>query len=558
MPKQPTGASRAHSHASLATPRLCVPGGGRLAVSIPPALIVALTVFGLCAVAVTGFLGYPLGTIPASPLDPWFSHPWLLFIWLLSLAVVVIALLYRGKQFAPQRGRALIVLVGGAAVEALVYLYFQGKVFPKLLQAFLQGVVTHISAFISWIAHLQFLHGPFLYVAVNYAIIIILTLDMFGHWYLRAHPNALTKLKILPAPWRPATAPRNRFDDAQQIFAGDFVVRGLVVFAMALVVGRVLPQVIQTGAHQTCTLDMLGGCGGGPWSLWVFDLLLACLALVLGLGVLFVVGMQGITSTTEATPASPNESTAKGNSTSKGISTTKGDPSAKGRPSLFRGLVGLAVEAAGRVVDPLVTTIRESTLRLIAYIRVDLTRALRFLLWVALMLVGIAGAGALSLAMQRYFHQPPGAASASGAPTWLLPLLASIPASLLMVLLGMVFVLGIVTALAALAWNVATLRDELNFILVIAVYFVIYFCLLSFVLLAFVVILRIVHECYPQGSDVYCGAARSHPFELGILTYVSLVLLIVFGAMYLLRGRKPPAQVGAQPTRGTPTDQASA
>lgn len=500
--------------------RLCDTRGRRILVPIRASLLAFLVVFGLIAVAVSGFLGYPPTITPSVSWEGPFHLPWLLFMWLCALAWVMILLVFRDVERAGQRLFVSAVLLVGAVGESIIYYIFFYR--RLTLADVLRDLGNFGSAVANYLARLQILQYLPFYAVANYAVLVVLVGDMLYRWlYLfpKSEPEQ-TKAGATPSAEAPdlRAARVRRARRVHRGLAGDFVVRGLVVLFMAVLVIFVAPMM--TGAN--CNVGVLGECASVP-ALGLLDMAIGLLALIVGFPLLGLVGFMDTLADPQTLPADPADSTA----------------------SAGMGWIRMGEEAVARILVPLANVIRESAIWLITKIQVNILPAARALLWMLLLLIGIAGAGSLAIAVQDYFHTHPRVAADPHVPLWqgwlqasIQTLLPSIGPYAVILASGVVFALAVTAALAVLADSRGTMLDELNFLRLVLFRFLIYFCLLSFVLLALQLYLWISNGCFPSATGAYCTSPRSGPFGFGLLTCISFVLMVFFSISWLLRGRR--------------------
>ncbi len=499
-------------------PRLCDAHGRRIRVIIPSGTKAGLTLFGLCAIAATGFLGYsPTSGDPIYSVDGPFRYPWLLFAFFCALALTLVNLVFRGKEFTAQRRLGSAVIVASAGMDVVLYFYKKGTLGQVL--SWLGSVIAELGTLLNF----SFLHSPAFYVILNYLIFVGLVVDVVARWirHLRRDNQPANQA----APQRaPTTGPlgitAEKIDEVQELAAGDFVVRGVVILIMGVLMANTVRDIVNESVPTACT--PVGTCAIAP--LAFLDLLVGLISLAVG----FV--FLGVNA----------QSRALGKRQAEADAEEEQDKTAPGW-----GQIGK--DTAHAVTDPLASSVRESIIWLVRFIRINLRPTLHFLAWAAPMFIGIGASGGVALIVLSNLHSGHSSIDSAGLPGLVTVLInasttvlsngtAGMGSSLVplakLVGFAALFVMGVVLSLTILARDRTVAIDVLNFLRLIGFVFLILFCVYGLALAVIGGAIWLFVGCWGSlSANAYCPSGRAVEFSIGPLTILSFVLLMVFTVM---------------------------
>ena len=461
-------------------------------VQYPVWFVTALSLAGVIAFAVTGFLGYAAATATKTyALDPAFQQPWLLFLWFCALLVTLQVSIFRNSSL--RRRLIATLLISAIAIVFIGITYFSNSL-PDFLRQLLQG-----GRFFKFLAT-----NPYSYSVLNFGLIAIFWVDTFRRWGRRARglpPNPRVDLGIEGSAPNP-----NDMPTLQELISGDLIAGAVFALFLAFifqagVVGALIhPR--GAGPITTCMVSWpVGACvapGGGmadPPTLSFMDLIqslvylplgliiLALTATLSGLGAVGGVNDKALEAELPATASSDESST-----------------------------VPIAVD----VTQTLINTLKSALDRRLRLLVGNLVLSLRMIGWPALIFLATYGLAQLSTNIQLYLHS-------ARTPYELLIYVLPATGWGLLALFGVVFS----AALMLFRWRVA--ENSLRFIGLIGFVLLLTFWLFSLALYALNQLLVQTH------------ALERHPFDPpSSPTFISAAALLIFGSLLLLRRMRGP------------------
>jgi hypothetical protein len=449
-------------------------------VQYPIWLIITLGLSGICAFALTGFLGYT-----NRGLDAAFRQPWLLFIWFCLLLLWLQISIFRHPVL---RTRLLaVLLVSILSILVIFFTVFSGSL-PEIIRQF------QVSGGL-----LRLLGGNAItYSIINFGVIAVFWLDTIRRWIRRGRglsPDPRVDVGLDYDSHAPASMP-----GLQELIAGDLIAAGI----MALLLSALFqPQVVsllihpQGAAINSCTISWpLGHCvspGGGienPPTLSFIDLLQALLYLPLGIIILVLsatisgLGAVGAVNETFYTESRTNS---RRNSTS---STS-----------------AVASDVTLTVID----TLRAALDRRVRLVASNFTLTLRTIAWPALIVLAIYGLGQLSIGMQLYLHS---SKTLSAIISYGLPALVW----------GVVTTCAVVFSAALLVFRWRVAENTLRFIGLIVFVFLLVYWIFSLGLAGINLFVNLI-----------AVTSRSPFLPLDASTYGSFALLVFYGLTIVIR-----------------------
>jgi hypothetical protein len=217
-----------------------------------PALVIGLSVLGMVAFGVTGFLGFPLYPGAAQGLHLVFQEPWVLYLWFCGLMLTLQTLMFLGNSESQRRWQLSTQIVTVACILVFGALYFyDADVLPHLP---VQGLGDYIE------------QSPWTYTLANALLLGVFAFDMLRRWYLLARGR--------PIPFLPEErtrrgdarqgAERGTIEAALQVIAGDLLAAALLAIGLA---GAMRPEFINIfirlagGSPVGATILALPGTG---------------------------------------------------------------------------------------------------------------------------------------------------------------------------------------------------------------------------------------------------------------------------------------------------------
>lgn len=462
-----------------------------LLVQYPVWLIVALSLTGVLAFAITGFLGYP--ERGNTLLDMPFKDPSALYFWFCALLITLQVSILRNPRL---RGRLVAALIVSLLSIFIIY-------FTKFPFGYLRDLLNQVLTFLA--------RGAATYTVINFAIITVFWIDTVRRWIRRSQnlsPNRRVDLKT-----------GESSDDLQandpslsELIAGDLIAGSVLTIVMAFIFTPSVISIFVKGQPiDYCTLALPGVCtnhGGGagnPLTLSFLDQLQSLFYLPLGLLTLALTALV-----TAILRLNPGNSTL---ATQLPASVRRNDPTAK---------------SSQAVVETIITTLRSAIDRQLRGLARNLALSVRNIGWPLLILFGTYGISELSRNIELYLHSPKDLSNAY---------LHQLPA----IGWGLVAVLGVVFSAALLVFRWRVAENSLRFLGLIGFVALLTFWIFSLALWAINQLLLLLAT---RGDSGYRSGLLVHPwwhpFDLGVSTIVSLSSLIIAGSIWgfrRMRGR---------------------
>lgn len=475
-----------------------------LLVQYPAWLIVALSLTGVLAFAITGFLGYVgIGGRNDPLLDAPFKDPSALYFWFCAVLITLQISILRNPRL---RGRLVAALI--VSLISIFIIYFTKFPWP-ILREWLNQIVTFLA------------RGAATYTVINFAIIAIFWVDTVRRWVRRAQdlsPNRRVDLKTGES----SDALQLNDPGLSELIAGDLIAGAVLTIAMAaFFTPSVISIFVKGQTIDYCTLALPGTCahpGGGPsnpFTLSFIDQLQALFYLPLGLLTLALTAVV-----TAILRLNPGNSTL---ATQLPPSVRRNDPTAK---------------SSQAVVETIITTLRSAIDRQLRGLGRNLALSLRNIGWPLLILFGTYGISELSRNIEMYLHNPKDLGNAY---------VHQLPA----IGWGLVAVLGVVFSAALLVFRWRVAENSLRFLGLIGFVALLTFWIFSLALWAInqfllLVATRGVSSLRPD----LLVHPWWHPFDLGVSTIVSLSSLIIAGSIWGFR-RMRSGNSGVTPSPAT-------
>lgn len=460
-----------------------------LLVQYPAWLIVALSLTGVLAFAITGFLGYVgKGGRGDALLDTPFKDPAALYFWFCALLITLQISILRNPRL---RGRLVAALIVSLVCIFIIY-------FTKFPFDFLRELLNQIVNVLA--------RGAATYTIINFAIIAVFWADTVRRWIRRAQnysPNRRVDLKT-----------GESSDDLQpndpglsELIAGDLIAGSVLTIAMAaFFTPNVISIFVKGQPIDYCTLALPGNCthpGGGagnPLTLSFIDQLQSLFYLPLGLLTLALTALV-----TAILRLNPGNSTL---ATQLPASVRRNDPTAK---------------SSQAVVETIITTLRSAIDRQLRGLARNVTLSLRNIGWPLLILFGTYGISELSRNIELYLHNPKDLGNTY---------LHQLPA----IGWGLIAVFGVVFSAALLVFRWRVAENSLRFLGLIGFVALLTFWIFSLALWSINQLLLLLATA--GDSRLRPGLLAHpwwHPFDLGASTIASLSSLIIAGSIWWFR-----------------------
>lgn len=461
-----------------------------LLVQYPAWLIVVLSLTGVLAFAITGFLGYVgKGGRGDALLDVPFKDPSALYFWFCALLITLQISILRNPRL---RGRLVAALIVSLICIFVIY-------FTKFPFDFLRNLLNRIVDVLA--------RGAATYTIINFAIITVFWVDTVRRWIRRSQnysPNRRVDLKT-----------GESSDDLQpndpslsELIAGDLIAGSVLTIVMAFIFTPSVISIFVKGQPiDYCTLALPGNCihpgGGGsgnPLTLSFLDQLQSLFYLPLGLLTLALTALV-----TAILRLNPGNSTLV---TQIPASVRRNDPTAK---------------SSQAVVETIITTLRSAIDRQLRGLAHNLALSVRNIGWPLLILFGTYGISELSRNIELYLHNSKDLSNAY---------LHQLPA----IGWGLVAVLGVVFSAALLVFRWRVAENSLRFLGLIGFVALLTFWIFSLALWAINQLLLLLATA--GDSRLRPGLLAHpwwHPFDLGVSTITSLASLIIAGSIWGFR-----------------------
>lgn len=466
-------------------------------VQYPVWFIVALSLSGVLAFALTGFLGY---RERGAAVDGPFEVPWALYFWFCAVLVTLQISILRNPRL---RGRLAATLV--ISVLCILVIFLTGlNPFDFLRRLLDEGLKLLKSDAIT-------------YAFINFAIIIVFWVDTVRRWIRRSqgfYPNPRVDLKTgeridVPTPGD------TDLPSLSELIAGDLIAGAVLTVLLALFfTPAVITTFVKTAVDHPindCTLSVPGtfvvdaanACIKHPLTLSFVDQIQALLFLPLGLLTL------ALTAVLEAFDKLRPENSM--------IAMRAPNRNDRG------GLLNTAIA----VVQVILDTLRAALDRQIRGLARNLALSLRTVGWPLLILFGVYGVSEMTKNVQQYLHHTKGLTDTL---TYQVPAIGW----------GLVAVLGVVfsAALIVFRWRVA--ENSLRFLGLIGFVVLLTFWIFSLALWGINrLLLLILSNGYPEVDQ---RPSLWHPFDLGASTLISATALLIFGSILAYRSLRSRGQ----------------
>jgi hypothetical protein len=485
-------------------------------IQYPPLLVIGLSIAGVLAFTLVGFLGYrdPLEGNFTSAV---FHQPWPLYLWFCALIIALQGSVLRHRTLRRQLVMALTTTIISMIIVGIIYFYNYDIV------QFLQQVLNLIHINLP-----QLGNNPWTYTIINFGIILIFWLSTVRRWIRRAMGMPLhagTDIGL-------GDESDSETPDLRQLISGDLIAGAILTLLLSLILRvtiiNLFAGVLQTNVTvTTCALSLPGACNpaaihGNPPTLGFIDQIQTLVYLPLGLLILALGAVvSGLGKEVDADDAT----------------------------SIFQ-----------RVIDELLDTVRAALNRRTG-IAFNLALGLRSVAWPVLVFLGVLGAAAASRGIQTYLHLQSDSITCKYNGNWSATLcggqaaLTAVQKALanfqqyqaagLALVSGGGAVLAIVFSLALLLFRARVAENTLRFVGLVGFVVLLTFWIFSLALSGF------------NGLFSLTGLSQRVPFpQPGPSTIISAASLLIYG-IYLLfrRGRGRPTPQAAEVPSTAPTGQ---
>ncbi|MBF6590106.1 MAG: hypothetical protein IVW57_06170 [Ktedonobacterales bacterium] len=491
----------------------------RFLVRYPAALVVGLSLAGVGAFALTGFLGYRDSAEPSLTFTL-FKEPWPLFLWFCALIMTLeVSILrnrvLRGKMVAALGVTLLSMLIVGAA-------YFYGKEIQHLLDNLFQNLL-HIRSAIPEIGK-----SKFTYAIINFGLLAIFWSDTIRRWIRGARGEPINPTVDLGLD--DGTSRKKKKEEEQptleELISGDLIAGAFLTLLLALIfradIINFFSDALQIHVSiTTCTVSWpFGTCLGGanltdPPTLSFIDLLQALIYLPLGLLILAI------------------SATLSGLAAGGGVSE---------RPAHSPALVDDARRGAAPIAQDVAATVL-NTLRAAINRRAKLAAgnfalSWRNVIWPGLVLVSVIAVATAAREIQNYLHllsdkqtcTVPGFLPCSYVDNTLLTNGQPYTSIALALIYGVIAVLAITLSMALLVFSRRVAENTMRFLALIGLIVLLTFWIFSLALSLFNGLFWLV-----------ANHAVRVPFpQPGASTIGSFLCFVIFGAYIVFRRMRGP------------------
>ena len=469
-------------------------------IKYPIWVIVGLSLSGVVAFALTGYLGYSA----SEPL----AQPWLLFLWFCALLITLQISIFRDKSL---RARLIATLV----ISLLAILFIGITYFNQSLPGILRDLLSR-GRFLRALAS-----SPLTYAFVNFALIAIFWADTIRRWVRRAQGKNPSPGVDIGFGYSGRGEKDEEMPSLQELISGDLIAGALLtlllsfLFEPAIIGSFIHPQ---NGPITNCTVSWpIGACvgyGAGPQNpptLTFIDLIQTLLYLPLGLLILAlsatVSGLGALQGVNE-------------NHSEESLIMQKPNPTGTGA-------------AATGVADTVIDTLKSALSRRLRLLLNSLAGAFRYIGFPVLIFVATYGLAELSTNSQHYLHSPKILLNVA---KYILPGAGW----------GLAAAVGLVVSAALMLFSWRVVDNTMRFMGLVGFIVLLTFWIFSLALWG---VNQLLINLNVSGRTPFSPPSW--------MTGISLALLIIFGAFVLLRrgrsGSRPPASAGT----GTPTPTAS-
>ncbi|HEU0027740.1 MAG TPA: hypothetical protein VFQ25_11550 [Ktedonobacterales bacterium] len=342
---------------------------GAFLVRYPPALVIGLGIAGVIAFGMAGFLGYERNSI--------FAYPWPLYLWFSALLVTLLASIFRNRAL---RGHLIAVLIIAALSVVIVYVVHDPSLFGGTIRKLLQKYLPLLAK------------EQLTYVVINFAIIVIFWADTARRWARRAgglRPHAVLDLTTGK---KTDTADPEDLPSMSELVSGDLIAGAVLTGLLSIIFQRDAMAFITQTPLTVCSVSVSfppSGCVDGQTatlaSLTLIDQTQSLAYLAVGLIVLGVAATMG------------------------GFGSVGGAPMPVG---VSRAVYAVLSDGNPPVTAPITTGVAETVLdtlraaidRRLRELVTGVARALRNIVWPALLFTATFGVYQLSVDVQQYLH----------------------------------------------------------------------------------------------------------------------------------------------------------
>ncbi|HEV8191190.1 MAG TPA: hypothetical protein VGP82_06860 [Ktedonobacterales bacterium] len=480
-----------------------------LLIQYPIWFIIGLSLIGVVAFAITGFLGYT----NQAP-DSAFIQPWGLFLWLCALLITLQASILRDQSL---RSRLIATLVISVLAILIIFVTNFGNALPDVIRQLLSQHVL-----------LAKIGGSALtYTIANFGLIAVFWFDSVRRWIRRSQglpPNPRVDIGID----NPRAVKEEDLPSQQELISGDLMAGAVLTLLLSFLFrADLLNFLIHPNgfAITGCTVSWpIGTClgdGGGisnPPTLTFINVIQTLIYLPLGLLVLAL------------------SATLSGLGAVSGVNARKLDDSDLVLASKQPNKAATGAVAAD-VTETVIDTLRSALDRRLRLLARNFVLAMRYIAWPGLILLGTYGLAQVSISIEAYLHNDKDFSNfvfhALPAVGW-----------------GVAAVLGVVfsSALMLFRWRVA--ENSLQFLGLIGFVVLLTYWIFSLALWGFNKLLELT------------GASDRTPFDPpSWTTAISVAALLVFAVLFVVRSFRGPGSggqktvpVGTQ-TGGSPSQQ---
>lgn len=456
-------------------------------VRYPTWLIIILSLGGMLAFAVTGFLGY--GT-RAHPTRTYFlfGDPWVLAGWLFTLMFVLEISIFRHPSLRWRRN--IIVAVTTVCILLVGYAYFNLPFLRELLSQSSEQPPPTTGG--GGLVH-RLLNSPWTYSIINFGILAIFWADTARRWIRRGmglSPNPEVDLGL-------GEARKRDLPSMEEVISGDLIAAGVLSLILMLAFSPWLINFVGGILTPTrvpidqCLISLPGSCPPSPSSTLAFlDTVLALITLPLGAIILALTAtLSGLGAVGGVNAGSAS-----------GALSTAHAPSE-----------GARVVVSEEVSLTVLNTLKSALDRRIRIALIAVLVSLRNVVWPLLVLVATISLGATSLFIQAYLQSDKSAFHL---------LIFMLPAFIL----GLLAVLCTIFASATYLFKMRVTVNSLQFLGLVGFVVLLTFWIFSLALSAFNLLFL--------KTDI---TQRTPFWPPNVSTYLSLAALLVYGAIALTR-----------------------
>lgn len=464
-------------------------------IQYPIWFIIGLSLVGVIAFGVTGFLGYT----KESP-DSAFIQPWGLFLWFCALLITLQVSILRDQSL---RSRLIATLIISVLAILIIFVTNFGNSLPEAIRQLLTSG-----------RFLRLIGGSTLtYTLVNFALIIIFWVDSIRRWVRRSQglpPNPRVDIGID----NPRAVKEEDLPSLQELISGDLMAGAVLTLGLSFLFRADLLNFlihpngfVITGCTVSWPIGLCMGQGGGianPPTLTFIDVIQTLIYLPAGLLVLAL------------------SATLSGLGAVSGVNARQVD----GDLVLSSGQPGKAATGAVAtdVTETVIDTIRSALDRRIRLLLRNFALAMRYIAWPGLILLATYGLAQVSVSIEAYLHSGKEFANfvsyALPAGGW-----------------GIAAVLSVVfsSALMLFRWRVA--ENTLQFLGLIGFVVLLTYWIFSLALWGFNELLLQTH------------ASDRRPFDPpSWTTAISVAALLAFAILFVVRSFRNPRSGGTVPT----------